>query len=198
MRAGKLHAAILAVGLLMPVRAFAADDAQVKIDVTATVSERCGISRDAEGAPAVVPNLETAQSMRFGFDIDCNTPFVIGVSSENGALVLTSDAKPTTPQLASSVLDDGFASRKLYDVALAIDTDGDSIKTDTCSSADLTGGGRCAFYGREAGSGQSSGKRTAIRRKGAVLVSWQANDGKARRAAGLYRDTLTIVVGPRS
>lgn len=190
-RAGVFAAALLGSSAAM------ADDS-IRIDITATIVERCGISRDASAADASAPDMDKAQQLRFPFKIDCNTPFAIGVSSQNGALRLSE-----SDSAARSAVDgrsaDGFANEKAYDVALNVETDGAPMQSDACSSRTLTGkGGKCAFYGTESGSGLSSGKRTAINRQGALTVSWKAGDDGVRRAAGSYRDTLTVVVGPRT
>lgn len=187
-------AALAALVICCAAPAFAKDS--ISIDVTASIAQRCGVSDVPSGAAATTPDLDHAQNLSFGFNIDCNTPFAIGVSSQNGALVLQDgrDAR-------SSETSDGFSREKEYSVALAVETDGAPLNSDFCSSAELTGKGKgksCEFYGREAGTGMSSGRRTAIRRNGSVVVRWNASDRGARRAAGTYQDTLTVVVGPRS
>lgn len=170
----------------------AAEDA-LSIEVTASVTERCGISSDSSSAIAATPDLDVATTLRFGFRLDCNAPFRIGVSSRNGALLLDAQSNSENGE-------DGFSRRKDYDVALDVATDGDPIRTEECAASALTSiGGGCDFYGRDPGEGTSSGQRTAIDRSGAVIVKWQGGgDQTPRRAAGIYRDTITVVVGVRS
>lgn len=186
----------MAIALIAPSTAFAADADHIAIDVTATIAERCGIARGpATLASAALPDLETAQTLGFDFQLDCNTPFAIAVSSSNGAMVLDD------PTRAGPVgrTETGFSNRKAYSVALALETDDAPIATRPCDAADLVAAGSaCPFYGTVAGQGLSSGRRTAIRRNGRVIVGWRGGDDGIRRAAGTYQDTLTIVVGPRT
>lgn len=170
----------------------------VRIDVTATIAEHCGISRDASSVDSIVPDLDKAQLLRFPFKIDCNTPFAIGVSSQNGALRRRENNVDAMRDIDGQ-LSDGFSSEKAYSVSLVVATDGAQMLSENCTSRSLTGrGGKCEFYGREAGTGMSSGRRTAIRREGAMIVSWVGGEDSVRRAAGTYQDTLTVVVGPRT
>ena len=64
----------------------------VRIDVTATIAEHCGISRDASSVDSIVPDLDKAQLLRFPFKIDCNTPFAIGVRFRGQSLTRDSRA----------------------------------------------------------------------------------------------------------
>ena len=187
-----LVARLIVVGApasLFAVSAHAADT--VTIDVAATVAERCGIA--AGELPRTIPDLDEATTLRFEFRLDCNTPFRLGVSTANGALVLDGVR-------AIGGNDDGFSRRKDYSVALDMNTDGDAIRTEDCAASALVSiAGNCRFYGREPGEGMSSGRRTAIRRDGAIVVKWNAGAyDTPRRAAGTYRDTITVVVGVRS
>lgn len=191
---GPVALAIYVASTLSPALA---DDA-IRIDVTAKIAEHCGISRDTSAADSIVPDLDKAQQLRFPFKIDCNTPFAIGVSSQNGALRLLGNGADAA-RGDNGQLPDGFSGEKAYSVSLIVTTDGSQMVSEACSSRMLTGrNGKCEFYGREAGSGLSSGRRTAIRREGAMLVSWTGGEDAVRRAAGAYQDILTVVVGPRS
>jgi len=188
----------LAAALLGSAPAWASGDGHssesLSIDVTARIAERCGISAKRSIDTSKVPDLDTAQVLRFDFNIDCNTPFKIGMSSQNGALRLVG-AEGNDP-----VAPDGFSVEKAYRVGLRVDTDADPLAPYTCSSRDLTNAaGNCPFYGSRPGQGLSSGKRTAIDREGTITVSWPAiDDTGRRRAAGEYRDTITVVVGART
>jgi spore coat protein U-like protein len=177
----------------------AASSAHVDIELRATVAERCGIARTGSD-PAAMPDLDTAQSLRFAFQVDCNTPFAIAVSSANGALRMQQNGGPISTGPGDARTPDGFAADKSYQVALSLDTDAGSISSQPCNSRDLTNsGGKCAFYGTVPGTGLSSGGRTAMGRDGALTVSWKSGDENGvRHAAGTYQDTLTVVVGPRA
>ncbi len=167
---------------------------QLRIEITARIAERCGIS-PGEGGSNVSGNLENNETLTINFDIDCNTPFRIGVSSENGGLRLATAQRGDTNTDAQ-----GFSIMKRYQVGLQVQTDGGLLDGGTCRSDELTSReGRCNFYGDRPGRGLSSGRRTAIDRTGTLTVSWNAQDGEGRRrVAGNYQDTLTIVVGPRT
>lgn len=166
----------------------------LKIDIEASISERCGIS--ALGAKSKDGGrIDTAASVSFNFRLDCNTPFRIGVAAQNGAmqLVLTEPA-PTHS--------DGFATRKAYVAGLAFNTDQDGlVDAGECDSAKLSAAqADCGFYGDRPGAGFSAGRRsTAIGTEGSLTVRWPGSEADtARLAAGIYEETLTIVVGPRT
>lgn len=158
----------------------------LSLDIDADLSQRCGITRDGtEPAPA---DLDRAATLRFGFTLDCNAPFRIGVSASNGALAWVGSEQP----------DDGFAYRRGYDVSLDFETSGGTIRTEPCNAEDLRRPGKCQFFGREPGEGMSSGEDIAPGKRGALLISWPSdNGGSPRRAAGTYQDTITIIVGVR-
>lgn len=166
----------------------------LRIEITARIAERCGIS-PGEGGTSAEGNLEASETLTLNFDIDCNTPFRIGVSSENGGLRLAS-----ANERDDNVDAQGFSILKRYRVGLEVETDNGTLDGGTCRSDELTSReGDCEFYGDRPGRGLSSGRRTAIDRTGTLTVSWNAGDGdNRRRAAGRYQDTLTVVVGPRT
>ena len=166
----------------------------LKIDIEATISERCGIS--ALGAKSKDGGrIDTAASVSFNFRLDCNTPFRIGVAAQNGAMQLVST------EGASSDFG-GFATRKAYIAGLAFNTDQDGlVDAGECDSVKLSAAqADCAFYSSQPGKGFSAGRQsTAIGKEGSLTVRWSSSDGDtARLVAGAYAETLTIVVGPRT
>ncbi len=166
----------------------------LKIDIEASIGERCGIS--ALGAKSKdAGRIDTANSVSFNFKLDCNTPFRIGVAAQNGAMQLVSS------EGASSDFG-GFATRKAYIAGLAFNTDQDGlVDAGECDSVKLSAAqGDCAFYGAQPGKGFSAGRRsTAIGTEGSLTVRWSGSEGDtARLVAGAYSETLTIVVGPRT
>lgn len=176
-----------------PAMATASDSDTITIDVKAKIEERCGIAANGPTSSASTPNLEAATTLNFGFKLNCNVPFAIGVSSENGALRLSTATGNTDNA-------NGFSVEKPYNVKLRVDTDGQPMTPDQCSSDALVrNSGGCAFFGKTPGQGLRSGQRTAINREGSIEVSWpsDASSGQ-RRAAGIYQDTLTVVVGVRN
>lgn len=171
------------------------DSETISIDVTAKIAERCGIAASGPTTNSSVAELDKATDLTFGFTVDCNTPFRIGAYSLNGALRLT------TAGDKGSVAADGFSQEKPYRAKLRVETDGDPIDTEFCSSRDLLSGpSDCEFFATTPGKGGiNSGKRTAINRQGTLTVKWGAEDGNGpRRAAGTYQDTITVIVGVKS
>jgi hypothetical protein len=166
---------------------------KLKIDIEASIGERCGIM--ALG-PTTRENsrIDQASSVAFDFRLDCNAPFHIGVAARNGGLQL---AGSTTAQAS-----DGFATRKRYQASLQFQTDQDGlVDAGECEAAALTSANNaCSFFGDNPGQGFSPGRQTtAIGRDGSLTVSWTGDDAEAARfAAGTYEEVLTIVVGPRT
>ena len=191
MRVPLIIAASLAVFVLaQPAHAQTAGADTLTVDLAASIAQRCGIK--AVGATTLTgASIDRAESYAFDFTLDCNTPFAIGVKSGNGALKLAGSS-------AIDAAGQGFSILKPYAVSLSVQTDNGPLEGGSCASEKLTGPGQCAFYGASSGEGLSSGQRTAIERTGSVGVSWTVVDGEARRAAGTYQDTLTIIVGVRS
>lgn len=172
----------------------------LKIDIEASIAERCGIA--AIGANSKDGGrIDVASTVSFQFKLDCNTPFRIGVAAEQGALamVTTGDAQRARSDGRTS---EGFATRKAYVASLQFATDQDGlVDAGECQSDNLTSKrGDCDFFGNRAGTGFSAGRNsTAIGRDGSLTVRWQGEDGDAvRLAAGAYQEVLTIVVGPRT
>jgi hypothetical protein len=166
----------------------------LKIDIEASIGERCGISalgarsRDAGG-------IDIANSVSFNFVLDCNTPFRIGVAAQNGAMQLVSTAGASTNF-------GGFATRKAFVAGLVFNTDQDGlVDAGECDSDKLSAAqADCGFYGAQSGRGFSAGRHsTAIGTEGSLTVRWSGSErDQARLAAGTYEEILTIVVGPRT
>jgi spore coat protein U-like protein len=185
--------ALLALLAAVPASAEPVAPTSVSIEVTATVAERCGL---APAGPTEFKGLDTTQAtlLRYDFNIDCNTPFKIGVSSAHGALRMAG-APGTSP-----LLPDGFAADKPYDVALNVNTDEGRMAPAPCSSRDLVSAASgCSFFSTMPGQGLSSGTATALGKTGSVEVRWPGDrQGEVRRAAGEYGDTITVVIGIRT
>ncbi|MBX3561922.1 MAG: hypothetical protein KF780_08930 [Sphingomonas sp.] len=166
----------------------------LRIEISARIAERCGLSA-VNGQARAQGRLDQTESLQLAFNVDCNSPFRIGVNSAHGAMRLAT-ANPRD----SGTDGQGFSIEKGYDVALLVATDNGAIDGGTCHSSALTGrDGRCRFYGARPGQGISSGRDIAIGRTGSLTVSWRGgDDGGPRRAAGNYQDFLTVVIGPRT
>jgi hypothetical protein len=172
----------------------------LKIDIEASIGERCGIA--AVGADSKDGGrIDVATSVSFQFKLDCNTPFRIGVAAEQGALQLVETGGVTTARPGGRT-PEGFATRKPYIASLQFATDQDGmVDAGDCDSDDLTSKrGGCDFFGNRPGTGFSAGRdSTAIGREGALTVRWRGEDtDTVRLAAGAYQEVLTIVVGPRT
>lgn len=182
----------------------APDTDTLKIRIEASIAERCGIaalgSKDKDGG-----RIDQPSTVSFNFSLDCNTPFRIGVSAEQGALALVEaggDGQAGRAVNAGRLTAEGFATRKAYIASLQFATDQDGmVDAGDCDSNDLTvRKGDCQFFGNRPGSGFSPGRKsTAIGREGSLTVRWRGEeDQSVRLAAGDYKETLTIVVGPRT
>lgn len=168
--------------------AFGQADA-ITIDVNADIAPRCGFIGASPLSATAPRDLEDAAQLRFRLKLDCNTPFSFGVTAANGAL-LNQDA-----------LNDGsgFAFAKTYYLSVGIDTDRGVIASERCASSELIVGGTCSFASTEAGQGLSSRNGIAIDRDATLQVEWPDQRELTRRLApGRYRDTLILVVGPRT
>ena len=190
----KLSAYAVLMAVLAPVAAQAKPPKGdvLQIDIEAKIGQRCGIA--ALGAKTNDSGrIDQATRIAFNFTLDCNTPFKIGVAAQHGGLQL---AGTTTPQQGNG----GFAYRKAYVAGLQFNTDqAGTIAAGECGSASLLAvNATCRFYGAEPGSGLYSGKNvTAIGREGELTVSWSGEDADTTRlAAGVYQETLTIIVAP--
>lgn len=161
----------------------------LQVDVRATIKERCGFAPGASASVDAPRDLEMAARLNVAVGLDCNTPYALGVTSQNGALV-NIDAR-----------DDGtgFAFDKRYRVSLALQTDKGIVRSESCNSRELVAGGRCEFATSVSGEGLKSGRGISVGRNAIITVDWPAQSTLPHRlAAGRYKDTLILVVGPRA
>lgn len=157
------------------------------IDLTGRVTARCGF-KAAPPSSVSVPDLRAPGSLNESFTLDCNTPFRLRVSSQNGVLALQSPPANAPAAMAQS---------QPYQVEVKFGTDLDPNIDETCGSTTLqTKAGGCVFFGDHSGQGLSSGRGVAIGSQGALNISWTAPTSTL--VAGVYVDTLTIVVEARS
>ena len=169
-------------------------EAVLKVDISAQVVGRCGI--EANGARTNdAARIDQPSVITFNFQLDCNTPFRIGLAAKNGGMRLDGAAPGENDA-------QGFAIVKPYDVALSFGTDqAGQVDAGSCAAAAISAAQpACAFYGAAPGAGFSPGELiTAIQKDGTLAVSWKGEDGDTvRLAAGDYRDVITVVVGPRT
>ena len=172
----------------------AQQQAVLKIDISAEVVGRCGVAATSPRTSELV-RLDQPTTVTFDFELDCNTPFRIGLAARSGGMKLD-DAAPGGADLH------GFAATKPYDVSLRFGTDqAGQVDAGSCAASSLVpANGTCNFYGAVAGSGFSPGRFvTAVQQGGTLQVSWKGEDADpVRLAAGNYSDVITVVVGPRT
>jgi len=184
----RVLAAIGAVMTLMNGTA-AAHDGPLTVELTSDVPPRCGFVGGSLSGQSSTPDLEQPARFDIRVKLDCNTPFAFGIVADRGQLT-NLDASPD----GSS-----FAFAKPYRVSVALDTDKGTIRSDRCLSTDLVIGGSCSFAADAPGAGLSSRRGIAINRDAVLTVEWPDQSTMGNRlAAGRYRDTITMVVGPRA
>lgn len=194
----RIYGAMALAAALIPCGAAAAkapEGKPLKIDIVAKIAARCGIA--ANGARSNdEARIDQAETVTFGFTLDCNTPFRIGVATQHGGLRLLgaeADGSATDKQ--------GFGVQKGYQVGLSFMTDQEGlVDAGKCDSEKLTSAAaQCDYYGASPGEGYSPGRQTtAVRQDGKLEIHWSDDAGKIRLAAGAYQDILTVVVGPRT
>lgn len=183
-----IRTAIIAAGLLVAIAPAQAHPDSVAIDVTAEINERCGFTANGPAGIDAPRDLEDAASLSIKVGLDCNTPYALGITSANGALV----------NLDASDDGSGFAFSKSYRVAVALETDKGIVRSERCRSRELSVDGNCDFASVRAGKGLKSGRGISVGRDAVITIDWPAQSTLPRRlAAGRYRDTLILVVGPR-
>lgn len=183
-----MRMACIAAGLFVAMAPAQAHPDSVAIDVTAEIKDRCGFTGTAPTSVDAPRDLEDAASLSIKVGLDCNTPYAVGVTSENGALV----------NLDASDDGSGYAFEKKYRVAIALETDRGTVRSERCRSNELSADGRCDFAASRAGKGLKSGRGISVGRDAIITIDWPAQSTLPRRlAAGRYKDTLILVVGPR-
>ncbi|MGH7021423.1 MAG: hypothetical protein ACREEY_16205, partial [Brevundimonas sp.] len=95
--------------------------------------ERCGFAPGAVSTLNASADLEDAHSQSLALRIDCNTPFMVTATSEEGRL---------TNRSASDDLS-GYAFAKIYGFSLELDTDAGKVRSGRCLSTTLVEGGNC-------------------------------------------------------
>lgn len=161
----------------------------IAIDVVARIKDRCGFAANAPNSVSAPYDLESAADFSLAVGLDCNTPYALGVTSQHGALT---NADPT---------DDGsgYAFSKTYRVSVALETDKGIVRSGRCVSSDMADGGRCAFASLVPGRGLKSEAGISVGRNAVITIDWPAQGtSQPRLAAGHYKDTLILVVGPRA
>lgn len=185
----RAFAAVWGVVALFWCNAAAGHDEPLTVELTTHVPPRCGFVAGSLVGQSGMPDLEKAARFNIRVKLDCNTPLAFGLIAARGQLT-NLDASPDNSS---------FAFAKPYLVSVALETDLGTVHSDRCSSTDLVLGGSCPFTGAGPGEGLSSLRGIAINRDAVLTVEWPDQSAMGKRmAAGRYRDTLTMVVGPRA
>ncbi|NJR20261.1 MAG: hypothetical protein HC777_01400 [Hyphomonadaceae bacterium] len=178
--------------------------ATVQYDVELNVAPRCGWASGGQPAARVdLGSLDIAGSKDVPFALDCNTPFVIRVSSLNGGLVNDGTSSIDFPT--------SFTDLVNYDLRMRLgvrrlngDTD---TRTRDCNSAQvwqLVLAANCDFGGTAIGEGWSSNNAVANANDpglpaSRLRLSWsERTRGAPTRVAGSYSDVLTVSVEAQS
>lgn len=161
----------------------------VDIDVTAEIPVRCGFAPGGTNSVSAPRDLESAATLSIRVGLDCNAPFALGITVENGALI----------NLDASEDGSGYAFRKNYGLSVALDTDRGQVRSEHCASSNLVTVGACGFVSAVPGEGLGSGPGISVNRDATLTIDWsdQAAE-RSRLAPGRYRDTIVIVVGARA
>ena len=156
---------------------------ELRIDLRGRVAARCEVTPPRDLGRI---RLNEAGEARGAFGIDCNTPFLLRVRSENGGMA-------STHSLA------GVAPLADYRLGVEVGTNGGRHDLGWCDSAQLTpdAGDGCAFGAASPQGGWSSGDDIAIRKSGALRLRWDGQDDGAPRL-GAYQDNIIIEVEVRS
>lgn len=185
-RAAAVAASVAACAFVQPALA---QSQPLSIELAAQIPPRCGFASGGVSGAAGTPDLEAAGHLSIRVRLDCNTPYALGVVATNGALT-NLDARPDGS---------GFAFAKPYSLQLALETDRGIIRSERCLSPQLRIGGDCSFMASAAGRGLGSGRGISVGRDAVLDIRWADQSTLPRRLAqGRYRDTLTLVIGPRA
>lgn len=172
---------LFASAICLPSQAAAADE-RVRIGLRGQISAKCGLSEIKHSIPLQIGGSQRqASSTELDFTIDCNAPFIYGLSSANGALVFR-DAKGNKADRAAHHLP--------YRLELTVPTNDGGIISGVCHSGELEAAapnaGGCAI---------DSGQSIATGQKGRIVLRW---DGAPSLLAGDYSDGLSIVINTKN
>ncbi len=173
-----ITACLAACGALVAPAAVRADD--LTINAIGAVPQACSI---AVASPFGTAALGTAGMASATATVNCNTGFVLKVTSANGAL--RTSAAATT----------GFANALPYSLFVSLPLDNASTISATCAATALVAGqASCALS--PAGSGLTSGGLSAIGKTAQLQAQWAAPTSSL--VAGSYSDTITVSIAASS
>lgn len=157
---------------------------ELQIDLRGQVAARCDLSTP----PSFGGRMDFGQSgqAQSTFAIDCNTPFILRVTSRNGAFAGVDPAP-------------GVAAETPYEVSVEVGTDAGRQNLGWCRADALAeqSSGACAFGAGSPAGGWSSGEATAIDQNGSIRLRWEDADDAAPRL-GAYSDVIVIELEVRA
>lgn len=171
----------MASAIFLPNHAIAANE-RVQISLKGQISSKCGLSQMISDLPlGIGGDHAQTSSAALDFTIDCNAPFIYGLSSANGALTFRGGARGNA-RLAANQLP--------YTIELTVQTNDDGAISSTCNSTELHSAlsmtGACLI---------DSGQSIATDQKGRIVLRWVA--GKPL-LAGDYADGLSILINAKN
>lgn len=167
----------------------------VEYDVVMPIPQACGWANGGRPASSIdLGDLSIAGSRPVPLRFDCNTPFRVRVSAENGAMTYQ------WPDAALRARYEGKAGSIPYRVALDLNARnlrGDVVSRDAqCRSSGLANGGPCRLA--DEGVGFANGVALAADAAlpgSALTISWDAQNAQEQALfAGVYSDVVTITV----
>ena len=166
-------AALLAVAAAIYTVA-AASTSQVQVELEGEIPVACGITSSSGTFDFRAALTGAPQSMAMG--VDCNVPYTLIATSQNGALTSDAAAAP------------GITNKVAYDLRVAVPTTGGGQVNLACASEQLATNGSCATAtsGNEISVGQSAALTMTLNTDSKVL------------AAGDYGDVIVVQVLPRT
>ena len=148
-----------------------AQQAPLQLDLEGEITARCEVLGFGSASSAI--DLAAGGTQTFDFDISCNLPMQLELSSANGALV-----NKELDQLANGSSD--WSTRMPYDATITVD----SIDLRDTTTSDAMADG--VIY--------RSGSAIPFDTSGQLVV--EPRDDGARYPAGQYRDVISITVFP--
>lgn len=172
---GLASSAVILPGFAVPL------NKSVQIGLRGQISAKCSLSHiGSMPLLRIAGNPSQAQSAALDFIVNCNAPFVYGLSSENGALVFRSagdKARNPTNHLP-------------YRIELTLPTNDGGAISSTCDSADLAKAGLAA-----GACTADSGQAIATAQKGRIVLRWQPGQ---TLLSGDYSDGLNIQINAKN
>lgn len=156
-----------------PLPAMASGSDSASITVTGTIERSCSIAMAASSLD--LGDVVAAGTISANVAFNCNTPFVVHLMSDGGALVHNGAREVA-----------GFETIIPYTASLNLPFDDGGVGAiNACASAALLAGASCGSL--------NSATHTAIRQTAALSLQWLAQ-AATPRLAGRYQDVIRISV----